>query len=446
MTPACDPSLADRLLFHGLEGSLRLELAKALDELRDNLDPIFKGFYAHVTAVPKLAAMVGEQTPRLVGAQKRHWENLFSARFDSAYLQGARTIGQVHHRIGLEPSWYIGGYSFVLRQMQAILVRRHRLRPATAARRVQAVTAAVMLDMDIAISLYQEILVEERMRRGEQLAARTATFSEQVKQRLTLSETANDRLLACTTALGQVTVRSTSATDDVSAATRMTVANVQAGASAVEQLSQSVGEIGQQATLSAEVARRATLDATEASQSIADLATRADEIGKVVELIGSIASQTNLLALNATIEAARAGEAGRGFAVVAQEVKQLATQTTRATTDISTSIGLMQDATRATVQRIGAISQVIEEINRTAGSIASAVEEQGAATASLTAMMRDTSHHSAAASASIEALGGVGADVEATTQSLAAARDALAGQLKGLSEEIDAFITAAAAA
>ena len=445
MTPACDPSLADRLAFHGLDAALRLELARALAELRDNLDPIFTGFYAHVTSVPKLAAMIGAQTPRLVGAQKRHWENLFSGHFDAAYLQGARTIGQVHHRIGLEPSWYIGGYSFVLRRMQEILVRRHRLRPAVATRRVQAVTAAVMLDMDIAISLYQEILVEERMRRGEALAARTAAFSEQVKQRLALSETANDRLLACTTALGQVTTRSTSATDEVTAATRMTVANVQAGTSAVEQLSQSVGEIGQQATLSAEVARRATLDATEASHSIADLATRADEIGKVVELIGSIASQTNLLALNATIEAARAGEAGRGFAVVAQEVKQLATQTTRATTDISTSIGLMQDATRATVQRIGAIAQVIEEINRTAGSIASAVEEQGAATASLTVMMRDTSHHSAAASTSIEALGSVGADVEATAQSLAAARDALAGQLKGLSEEIDAFIRAAAA-
>ena len=77
MSPAYDPSLIERLTFHGLDASLRRELAEALGELRDNLDPIFKGFYAHVTSVPKLAAMVGDQTPRLVGAQKRHWENLF---------------------------------------------------------------------------------------------------------------------------------------------------------------------------------------------------------------------------------------------------------------------------------------------------------------------------------------------------------------------------------
>lgn len=446
MTPARDSSLTDRLKFHNLDAAACEDLAKALEDLRDNLDPIFKGFYAHVTSVPALAAMVGAQTPRLVKAQMRHWENLFSGRFDSAYLQGARMIGQVHHRIGLEPSWYIGGYSFVLRRLQDILVRRHRLRPSTATRRVQAVTAAVMLDMDIAISLYQEILVEERMRRGEQLAVRTAAFSQQVKQRLSLSQSANERLLACTEALGEVTLRSASATKEVSAATQMTVSNVQAGTAAVEQLSQSVGEIGRQASLSADVARRATRDATQASQSIAALAVQAEEIGKVVELIGSIASQTNLLALNATIEAARAGDAGRGFAVVAQEVKQLATQTTSATTEISASIGRMQEATGATVRQIAEISQIIAEINRTTGSIASAVEEQAAATTSLSEMMQDTSHHSAAARVSIETLNHAGADVASTSESLAGARAALADQLEGLSAEIDAFVSAAEAA
>ena len=104
------------------------------------------------------------------------------------------------------------------------------------------------------------------------------------------------------------------------------------------------------------------------------------KIGDVVGLISTIASQTNLLALNATIEAARAGEAGRGFAVVASEVKDLASQTARATEEISGQITRIQGATGQAVGAIGSISTRIREINSVATSIAAAVEEQGAAT------------------------------------------------------------------
>jgi methyl-accepting chemotaxis protein len=80
--------------------------------------------------------------------------------------------------------------------------------------------------------------------------------------------------------------------------------------------------------------------------------------------------------LNATIEAARAGEAGRGFAVVADEVKELARQTARATGEIGTRIEAIQADTRAAVEAIGGIGQVIGRINDLQATIASAVEEQ----------------------------------------------------------------------
>ncbi|MFI5936371.1 methyl-accepting chemotaxis protein [Actinoplanes sp. NPDC051494] len=88
------------------------------------------------------------------------------------------------------------------------------------------------------------------------------------------------------------------------------------------------------------------------------------EIGKVVELIATIAKQTNLLALNATIEAARAGAAGRGFAVVASEVKDLANETATATSEIGDQVGGIRDGTRAAVSAIAEMRGLIEELDR----------------------------------------------------------------------------------
>ena len=121
-------------------------------------------------------------------------------------------------------------------------------------------------------------------------------------------------------------------------------------------------------------------EAEKTNDTVRSLSEAGQKIGDVVQLINDIASQTNLLALNATIEAARAGEAGKGFAVVASEVKNLATQTSKATDEIATQISGIQSATEESVSAISSINAVIEEINNIAASVASAVEEQGAAT------------------------------------------------------------------
>ncbi|WP_281300608.1 MULTISPECIES: methyl-accepting chemotaxis protein [unclassified Iodidimonas] len=156
--------------------------------------------------------------------------------------------------------------------------------------------------------------------------------------------------------------------------------SLQMVASAAEQLSASVREIASQTNQSSTSARDAVQRTERASGDIRELVDAAQRIGDVVNLINDIADQTNLLALNATIEAARAGEAGKGFAVVASEVKSLATQTAKATNDISEQISGMQDATKKTVDAIEAIRLIISEIDTTAVSIASAVEEQDAST------------------------------------------------------------------
>ncbi len=166
----------------------------------------------------------------------------------------------------------------------------------------------------------------------------------------------------------------------VAAASMLASANVQTVASATEELTASIGGIGQQAMRSAAIASKAADEASRTNTVVEGLAAGAQKIGEVVTLIQSIASQTNLRALNATIEAARAGEHGKGFAVVASEVKALANQTAKATEEISTQIQSIQAATNEAVGAIQAIGGTITEINDISGAIAHAVEQQEAAT------------------------------------------------------------------
>jgi methyl-accepting chemotaxis protein len=160
--------------------------------------------------------------------------------------------------------------------------------------------------------------------------------------------------------------------------------SVESVASASEQLSASINDISQQAAHAAGIASRAVNQARETDSTVQGLAKSAGRIGEVVGLINTIAAQTNLLALNATIEAARAGEAGRGFAVVASEVKSLASQTAKATDEISEQISDIQKVAGDAIDAIKGIGSIIGEVNEVATAIAAAVQEQGAATQEIT--------------------------------------------------------------
>jgi methyl-accepting chemotaxis protein len=172
-------------------------------------------------------------------------------------------------------------------------------------------------------------------------------------------------------------------------------------ATATEELSTSVKEISQQVGYSANVIGQAMTQASDTNEHIKGLAAAAQQIGEVVKLINDIASQTNLLALNATIEAARAGDAGKGFAVVASEVKTLAGQTAKATDEIASQIGAIQEATRVSVQSIEMITATIAKVNETATAIASAVEQQGAATHEIARNVSEAAKGTAEVSANI---------------------------------------------
>ncbi|WP_374655915.1 methyl-accepting chemotaxis protein [Dongia sp.] len=180
-----------------------------------------------------------------------------------------------------------------------------------------------------------------------------------------------------------VAVQVGSTTGDVGTANdaaQRVASNVEAVAAATEELTASIGDISRQVAETSAAAERAVGEANETSSTMQNLADAANRIGEVVRLINEIASQTNLLALNATIEAARAGEAGKGFAVVASEVKNLATQTAKATEDIQTQILDIQAETTKAVGAIGGIATTIQEISSKAHAVTDAVAQQMDAT------------------------------------------------------------------
>jgi methyl-accepting chemotaxis protein len=185
--------------------------------------------------------------------------------------------------------------------------------------------------------------------------------------------TAAEQLVGSATATSNTSIAVASASQQASQ-------NVQSVAAAAGELSFSITEISGQVHHASQITSQAASEATTTTEQVQLLTDAAGQIGGIVELISNIASQTNLLALNATIEAARAGEAGKGFAVVAQEVKVLAAQTAKATSQIAAQISEIQSSTERTKTTISGIARIIKDIDEVALSIATAVEEQGAAT------------------------------------------------------------------
>ncbi|MPT24347.1 MAG: methyl-accepting chemotaxis protein [Starkeya sp.] len=232
----------------------------------------------------------------------------------------------------------------------------------------------------------------------------------------------------------------------VAAAAEQATSNVQIAASAVEELDASVREIGHQVATAAKIAGEATEQATGTADVVRGLATNAQRIGQVVNLITDIASQTNLLALNATIEAARAGEAGRGFAVVAQEVKQLAEQTAGATKEIGLKVNDIQQATGRTVGSIEHIVSTIAQIRDATTTIAGSVEQQSSATQEIAVNTNQAASGTGMVSENIVGVGRAAEMTGAASAQLTSLSGALAHQASDLKQQVGELVRSLRAA
>ena len=237
-------------------------------------------------------------------------------------------------------------------------------------------------------------------------------FEGQVRRTLGQLNDASKEMRETSAGLSEVSSQTNSRVKVAEKASGEASMSVESVASASQELSASIDDISRQASHAAGIASRAVDRARATDNTVQGLAKTAAGIGEVVGLINSIAAQTNLLALNATIEAARAGEAGRGFAVVASEVKSLASQTAKATEEISEQIADIQKVATEAIEAIKGIGGIIGEVNEVATAIAAAVEEQGAATQEIS---RNTQYAAQGTRNVAENIAGVKTDADAAS-------------------------------
>jgi methyl-accepting chemotaxis protein len=221
-------------------------------------------------------------------------------------------------------------------------------------------------------------------------------------------------------------------TSEVASAAEQSAVAMREAAQTAAGLIRAIEDARNEVEVAAGVATRAGSQASDAVKVSQALSSHVEAIESILGLIRDIAGQTNLLALNATIEAARAGDAGRGFAVVAQEVKSLASQTARATDDITAKITAIQQATKQTVEANGSIRQTVEEVQSSADRIRQAMETQAQTVTMITAAVDETALAADSMSSTIAA-------IRSDTESVAAEIDEVERKFGEVDEQMDQF-------
>ncbi len=280
----------------------------------------------------------------------------------------------------------------------------------------------------------------EREARAERVRELIASFDKVIQASIGDLESSAGQMQGTATTMVGVAENTGRQAAAVSEASEQMDSNVSTMAAAIEEFSHSISEANGQVQSATKLSQGAVSASDEGTESIEKLSDASKTIEEVVNLINDIAEQTNLLALNATIEAARAGDAGRGFAVVAGEVKSLASQTAKATEDITKQINEMQSLSGGAVSSMGTIREANNELNQTMLGISAAIEEQEAATSEISRNVQFTSEGTQRVTSEI---GQVASNVDATKTSssdVMAAATQLESLAASIKDEVESFL------
>ncbi|GAN81738.1 globin-coupled sensor protein [Acidocella aminolytica] len=418
-------ALAERLNFVRLTERLQTRLRSAKPLIMAALPGALEASYAQIRATPETAKFFKSEDVirHAKSRQHGHWDLISNGRLDASYVQAVTHVGEVHAKIGLEPRWYIGGYSIVLEHLVTALLqarwpeaRFSKEKNETRRQAIEETSAVIksaLLDMDIAISVYQEASEKMRLdaeaqaranseavlkamnsamaklaagdlshRLGDELPQEYATLREDYNTALDrLSATLSGAQLSSRTISGNIEELA-QATEDMARRTEHQSASLLESTTALNELTEGlksmadgtaeVDKIVSTMNAGAENSRAVVANAAKAMEQIE---TSSREIGQIIGLIDDIAFQTNLLALNAGVEAARAGDAGRGFAVVASEVRALAQRSADAAKAIKGLISTSSTQVNQGVELVRKTSATLDGIVGSVGQIDGLISE-----------------------------------------------------------------------
>ncbi|MFL9825557.1 protoglobin domain-containing protein [Rhodoplanes sp. SY1] len=429
-----DADIRARLQFADIDDETRTLLREMRPLVEKHLPGILDRFYAQIDRFPDAEKMFTSDARKRHARLKQleHWATIVNGDFSDDYVRSVKRIGETHNKLGLEPRWYIGGYSYVMVRLVAMIETEFKdgWLGSNAERRTKLIGAlvkAAMIDMDFAISVYIEAGARDKR---ESLNRVASDFQATVGGIVETVSSASHGLEDSARQLTRTAEDTRSLALTVAAGSEEASTNVETVAAAAEELSNSVQEITRQVHESSRIAGEAVKQAQQTDARITALSQAAARIGDVVKLITSVADQTNLLA----------GEAGKGFAVVAQEVKALAAQTAKATEEISGQVSGMQMATTDSVTAIKEISATIGQISEIAAAIAAAAEQQGTATREIARNIQQAAAGTAQVASNISDVNARAVDSGTAAGSVHDAARSLAGESGRLKSEVSRFL------
>jgi len=440
--------ISDRLDFIGLDDASLAQLRSAGKHIEKHLPPALDRFYGKLAAVPAVAKFFEAQgsVQRAQGRQTGHWLSIATGKFDAEYVESSRKVGLRHAKIGLEPRWYVGGYGLILEGlvkgvMQDLVAEQLAAQPkklfgsapsidvAAISGVMSAMMKAVLVDVDLAVTVYFEKLTEEAaerdraakvevertvkltgaalqdLARGNLTTRIDADFAPEFAQIKTDTNAVFDqlellvkRLVEASHSLRVATGEILSGANDLSERTTRQAAAIEETSAAMEQLMHTVTDNAGRAELASGKASAASTLAAEGGQVMKDanaamdrIAESSQKISNIIGMIDDIAFQTNLLALNASVEAARAGEAGKGFAVVAVEVRRLAQNAAQASHDVKQLIDRSAAEVRGGGQLVSDATRKLERIVAAVGENATLMRDMAEAGTSQTSAIQQIS-------------------------------------------------------
>jgi len=408
-----DEQVKDRLAAYNAGGSLDRDLE------------VFREF--------ALGFVVAEIRSHFGPERAERYAAIYAGRVDAAWVQSIAEYGRQIFRNHTSVPEYIADRIDIANRVFAALTEHYESDGSKLASCMAAYYRLDVIETDIIlaqVALLEAIAAaDQRGRESEQFERRVAELVRaSTEQSKALTERTRSTAASARGILGK--------TSEVAAAAEQSAVAMREAAQTAAGLIRAIEDARAEVEVAAGVATRAGDQASQAVKVSQALSAHVEAIESILSLIRDIAGQTNLLALNATIEAARAGDAGRGFAVVAQEVKSLASQTARATDDITTKITAIQQATRQTVDSNASIQGTVEEVQTSADRIREAIELQAQTVTMITAAVDETALAADSMSSTIAA-------IRSDTENVAKDIDQVEQGFGRFSEQIAGFNTTA---